>query len=335
MALEISKILVPTDFSNCARAAFTQGLALARQHRAELHLLHVMMSHDEDPYSLVYQVSDQSTILQQQEELCRSTMEVLIDKHDTEGLEVHRHLRRAFAAAPAILDFVAEQGVDLLVIGGHGRRGLRRFLLGSVAEEVVRLAPCPVLTVREASQPLDFSSLGRIVVPVDFSAHSRLAFELARDLATAGSRLELVHVVELPVYPHYYDILHDQSQEFAFPQIAVKVEEALARFVAEAGGPEVECRAKVLEGPPAASLAEYVSSSGADLLVIATHGLTGLRHLLLGSVTEKLVRSVTCPVLTLKGTGPSAVGGTAAGDADPEPTGSGPEEGSDSGGAER
>jgi len=300
MSLKIRKVLVPTDFSSCAHAALAQGVAMAEQLGAELHLLHVMLSHDEDPYSLVYQVAEREEIYRQQEELCTDKMKELAAA-EAGGLQVHRHLRRAFSVAPAILEVTGEQGIDFLVLGGHGRRGLRRFLLGSVAEEVVRLAPCPVLTVREQGEPVAFDRLGRVLVPVDFSEHSRVALRAAKDLATRDTVLELVHVVEIPVYPHYYDVLHDPSQEYAFPQVAVKVEDGIARFAQAAGGPEVASQVKVLEGPAAASITEYAERVGADLIVIATHGLSGLKHLLLGSVTEKVVRSAKCPVLTLKG----------------------------------
>lgn len=301
MGLSIDKILVPTDFSECARAALEQAVSLARQHRAELHFLHVMMSHDEDPYSLVYQVSDRNEVYRQQQELCAVQLERILGRQPAEGLHLEQHLRRAFSVAPAILDFAAEEGVDFLVMGAHGRRGWRRFLLGSVAEEVVRLAPCPVLTVRQDSRPLDFTHLGRIAVPIDFSEHSRAALRTAKELATGDSELELLHVVQLPLFPHYYDVLHDPAQEYAFPQIALKVEEAMGRFIDRTGGPEVSCRLRVLEGEVAASITDYSASSDVDLIVIATHGLSGLQHLLLGSVAEKVVRSSVRPVLTVKG----------------------------------
>ncbi len=301
MALPFDRILVPTDFSECARSALAQAISLARQHRAELHFLHVMLSHDEDPYSLVYQVSDQNEAYRQQQDLCAAKLEQLLGEQPVADVAVHQHLRRAFSVAPAILDFAAEQAIDFVVMGAHGRRGWRRFLLGSVAEEVVRLAPSPVLTVRQDSRPLDFTDLGRIAVPIDFSEPSRQAFKTAQALATAGSELELVHVVQLPVFPHYYDVLHDPSQEYAFPQIALKVEEAAARFVRQTGESEISCRVQVLEGAVAASIAEYAARADVDLVVIATHGLSGLKHLLLGSVTEKVVRSVARPVLTVKG----------------------------------
>lgn len=300
MALEVQKILVPTDFSGCAQAALEQAAAIARQTGAELHLLHVMTSHDEDPYSLVYQISDPTEIYRQQEQLCGDRLEEILSDMPAEGLTVRSHLHRSFAVAPAILEVAGEQGIDLLVLGGHGRRGWRRFLLGSVAEEVVRLAACPVLTVRENSRLLDFGNLGRIVVPIDFSEHSRAALRTAKLLAGVDSRLALLHAVELPVLPHYYYVLHDTSERHAFQRISGQLLEAVTRLHHETEGPEVASEVKILEGSAADGIVTYAADADVDLIVIATHGLTGLKHLFLGSVAEKVVRSAACPVLTLK-----------------------------------
>lgn len=299
MPLNIDRILVPTDFSACAANALTQGLALARQHGAELCFLHVMMSHDEDPYSLVYQVADRHAIHRQQTELCRGTMQEILAEHDTAGVEVSERRTRAFSIAPAILETIDELDVDLVVMGAHGRRGLRRLLLGSIAEEVVRLASCPVLTVREDSEAVRVPP-DRIVVPVDFSPHSRRALAVAKRMAAVGTRLDLVHVVENPILPHAYDPQPGDAERFTFPVIARRVEEAIAGWVAELGGPEVVCQVEVLEGRAADAITDYAAKADADLVVIATHGLTGLDHLLMGSVSERVVRMAPCPVLTLK-----------------------------------
>lgn len=299
MPLKIDRILVPTDFSPCAGTALAQGLALARQHGATLCFLHVMMSHDEDPYSLVYQVADRHAIHQQQSELCRATMRELLEEHDTAGVEVEERRSRAFAIAPTILDTIETLDIDLVVMGAHGRRGLRRLLLGSIAEEVVRLAPCPVLTVREGSETVRVPP-ARIVVPVDFSPHSKRALGIAKRMAEVGTRLDLVHVVENPILPHAYDPQPGDAERFTFPVIARRVEEAIAGWLADLGGSEVVCQIEVLEGRAADAITDYAERSDADLIVIATHGLTGINRLFLGSVSERVVRMANCPVLTLK-----------------------------------
>jgi len=306
MQMKIEKILVPTDFSACAQVAFSQAVVLARLNNAEIHVLHVMDSLEEDPYSLVYQLPDWQDLGRRQQARCADSMVELLTAHDTGGLAVREHLTRASITAPTILETAREQSIDLIVMGTHGRRGFRRFLLGSVAEEVVRSASCPVLTVSETATPLREDWPDHITVPIDFSEHSRIALRTAKALAADNptqtrTTLDLVHVVEHPVYPNLYNPLADATADYSFPNIAHKVEDGIARFVEETGGPKVACEIKILEGPAAANITQHAEATRADLIVIATHGLTGLKHLLMGSVAEKVLRAASCPVLTLKG----------------------------------
>ena len=299
MSIELRKILVPTDFSECARVALAQALDLARQHGAEVHFLHVMMAYEEDPYSLIYQVTDRHAILQQQQELCQRSMQDILEAENTDGLEIVEHRLRAFSVAPKILECATEMEADLIVIGAHGRRGIRRLLLGSIAEEVVRTARCPVLTVREGAQDLRMPPR-KIVVPVDLSERGRSALEIARKLAATNTRIDLVHVVEDPIVPLAYQPAHEQAERYGFPQIAPRVEEAIAELAKNSAGPRVVSQIEVLEGRPAEAIVDYAESTGADLIVLTSHGFTGLDRLLLGSVCEEVVRLAGSPVLVLK-----------------------------------
>lgn len=297
MQLDVNNILVPTDFSACAQTALAMALDLAREHGAEIHLVHVMMSFDEDPYSLVYQLPDRHQMYTQQEEACRAQMEEVLADSNSEGVTVHRHFPRSLPTAPALVEFAQDHNIDLILMGGHGRRGWRRFLLGSVAEEVVRLAPCPVLTVRERTSTRTDLGNGRILVPVDFSEHSKHALEAARALLGPKGTLHVVHVVEHPVYPEYYD---PTAGQILFPQMVPRIETAISNLVAGVLGETGLWELQILEGRAAETITQEAEDCGADLIVIATHGLTGLEHLLLGSVSEKVVRGAGCPVLTLK-----------------------------------
>ena len=148
MNLPLRKILVPTDFSDCAAYALDQALVLAQQFDAEVHLLYVMMAYEEDPYSMVYQLPDRHELYLQQEKACSEQMAKLLEERNV-GDSVVQHQVRAVAIAPEIARFAEEEGMDLVVMGGHGRRGWRRFLLGSVTEEVVRIAHPPVLILKK------------------------------------------------------------------------------------------------------------------------------------------------------------------------------------------
>ena len=309
--MRIRRILWPTDFSACSSAALGHAILMAHRHGAALELLHVVVLHDHDPFHPAYHLPDREAIFRRLEELAADGMKQQLSTHDGAALAIGEHQRRAVHAAPEILRFAADRAVDLIVLGSHGRRGLRRFVLGSVAEEVVRLARCPAMTVREQHPPRP-PGIRRILAPVDFTEYGETAFRAALDVARVhGAELDLLHVVEAPVYRQYHEARHEADGSTSIVEHARR---SIERFVQEIEEPDVPTRVRVVEGIAAPSITAYAAKSEADLVVIATHGLTGLEHFLLGSTAEKVVRTAACPVLTLKGPpGPDAHEAMAAG----------------------
>lgn len=296
----VRRILHPTDFSDSSRAALTRAIFLANRHNAELHLLHVVELHTDDPMNPEYHFPEGEEIYAELVKVAQSEMKDLLSDDEGTTLRIREHLQRAVSAAPEIHRFAHQIEADLIVMGSHGRRGVRRLFLGSVAEEVVRTAACPVLTLRADGQdPLRVPQ--HVVAPVDFSAESAAALAAARVMAaTYGSRLDVVHVVEHPTFAHQYEPFYNRALDYSFPRAAAKITIALRELLDEVDGPEVESHVEVLEGSPAKSVVDYAELVKPAMIVIATHGLTGLEHFLLGSVTERVVRLAHCPVLTLK-----------------------------------
>lgn len=149
MHANITTILVPTDFSATADAALDYGKDLAAAVGASLHVLHVL----EDAYmggsfaGELY-VPESPTLRAAMVKEAESLLEHRVSPADRERLRARTAVivGRSFKA---IVDYADEHGIDLVVIGTHGRTGMAHLLLGSVAERIVRTAPCPVLTVRE------------------------------------------------------------------------------------------------------------------------------------------------------------------------------------------
>jgi len=137
--LNIKTILVPTDFSDAAEGAFHLACSLARDHGSRLEILHVVT-----PPTVAY---TEGLMLPPTQDIKDELWAKLDSIRPTEGVEVDRHLLEGEAAAE-ILRTARSTNADLIVMGTHGRRGLTRLLMGSVAEEVVRKSPCPVLTVK-------------------------------------------------------------------------------------------------------------------------------------------------------------------------------------------
>lgn len=308
--MKIKRILVPTDFSSCSNAALDQAVLLALAHRAELVVLHVVELHAIDPVGPEPAYPDVEEIHRRLEAIAGDEMGRLIAQRSAESLALKDVMRRGVAAAPTIVAYAEQAHADLIVMGTHGRRGLRRLLLGSVTEEVVSTAGCPVLTVHPGKdQPAgapaagisDVSRAERIVVPHDFSADADAALGVAQELARQyGSRIDVIHVIAPPIDPEMYTPLHDPAR--AASQVAVRQEvtRRLNERIEAKMLPGITIEAHVCDGHAASGIVDFAHDQQANLIVIASHGLSGLRRFLLGSVTASVVRSARCPVLMLR-----------------------------------
>ena len=306
--LTLNRILFPTDFSSGSERALDAALALAQEFDAELHMLHAVVLHADDPNDPAHHFPDAEEIRLRLERTADRRMESGIAERSAGGLNIQQSHRRGMSVAPTILEHALEFDPDLIVMSTHGRRGLENLLLGSVTEEVVRFANCPVLTVRSGEEAPAFPSTAPILVTVDFSEYSRQALTLARNVAsTFGASICALHVFERPIHPEIYlGGMPLDSPDFRMVEGSLR--EALATFVTESPGPEVPASLHVVEGRAVHAILDFVVENGVGLVVIATHGLTGLAHVLLGSVSEKVVRRATCPVLSVKPFGKSLLG---------------------------
>lgn len=277
-------ILFPTDFSERADLALPHAINFAAFEGAELHLLHVLV---------LYASGSPSP-----EEFSGETeAREALDGVHTGETRVIRALIRGVAPGPAILAYADEHDVDLIVMGSHGRRGLRRLLLGSVTEEVIRAGRGPVLTVNvDTKRGPTSPNYARILAPVDFSEHTRAGLDTAADLARRfKATLHLLHVVDVPVLPELYGPVDR-------PVVDLKrAVDASSESVEELAAPlreELELETDVEVGGAVQQIVRHAEQ--ADLVVIPTHGYSGLDRLLMGSVAEGVLRRASCPVLTLR-----------------------------------
>ncbi len=295
-----ARILVAHDFSSGSSRALDYGIEFAVENGAELHFLHVEVLHDGGNIPN----HPNKTKAQLLREELRSDILKSLDKQGFEYNElsaIQYTVLREIAAAPAIISYCKKYKIDLVVMGTHGRRGMSRKIMGSVAEEVVRLAPCTVFTVREQ---LEFESLAEslntIAVPFDFSDHSRYALAYAKEMADSfGATLDIVHVIEEKLHPAFYGPSISSIYDLE-PDIEKKILQELKQIYSSMEGPRVEASFTVLSGHPVKELVKWTETKGHNLLVIATHGLSGFERVVLGSVTERVVRQAPCPVITVK-----------------------------------
>ena len=138
------RIVCATDFSGTAESAWEAARELARTHRAELTLVHVFTEMPIYPEVAVLEVQ---RVWEDQHAWVERALAERVDAATSSGLTA-RWVLKTGVAPEAIVEAATETGADLIVIGTHGRTGLSRLVIGSVAERVVRLAPCPVLTMK-------------------------------------------------------------------------------------------------------------------------------------------------------------------------------------------
>jgi len=286
--LSIQRVLFPTDFSAGATRAFPQAVSVAAGHDAELHIVNV-------PESIRESVASLPVAPNVLTEWCRA--EGNEDAPDLEALSIVQRRLEPGSPPERLVAYAKGHDVDLVVMGTHGRRGLRRMMLGSVTEEVLRTAPCPVLTVRAGEENEAHTDVRRILAPVDVSDASETAVEHARELTRIhDAELHLLHVVEEVNYTSAYGV---ESPLIAHDEIVTKVKKTLGEMARESVGEE-SVQVSAVVGYAPWSILDYVEENDIDLIVIATHGRSGLDRVLLGSVAERVLRRSSVPVFLVK-----------------------------------
>jgi nucleotide-binding universal stress UspA family protein len=147
--MQIRRILVPVDFSSCSSAALEWAADLAERMGASVDLLHVWDG-------LYHRALEAEPLAMFAHSELAKEMEVLLTNLESRGIEAHGRLEQG-SPREAIVRCASEWDYDLIIMGTHGRTGLAHFILGSVAENVVRRAPCPVLTTRATRESLEVS----------------------------------------------------------------------------------------------------------------------------------------------------------------------------------
>jgi nucleotide-binding universal stress UspA family protein len=287
--MTFQKLLCPLDFSAGSQQAMSVAVRLACEGDAELVLLHAWhvpvaafpMELPFPPPSLQYLIDE-----------ARRGLDAAV--HDAMALGAKRVSSRLVNGVPwsAIVETLADPTFDLVVIGTRGRTGLARVLLGSTAETVIRHAPCPVLAVRSEERPFQ-----HVLCPIDFSEESRCAVDFAAQLVRpGGAGITLLHVVEAPV--SYAGELPEDFLRELDQRSAEHLEACAAQLRSKVSVP-VTTQWRI-DWPGAGILAVLEREQTIDLVVMGSHGRTGIKRMLLGSVAEKVLRHARCPVFVAR-----------------------------------
>jgi nucleotide-binding universal stress UspA family protein len=282
-------ILLPFDGSDGATAVLDHVADLARWADATVHLLYVADT-TRDSVTVV-QGETVDALAQAGEETLQAAVTAL---EDEPGVAFETDVVQG-NPAPTIVDYAERYDQDLIVMPTHGHEGISRYLLGSVAEKVVRLSSVPVLTARmQADERLAFP-YEDVLVPTDGSETAIRAADHGLALAAAlDATVHALSVVDDSVLgPDGQAVSPGEEGEAA----ATEAVEAVAAKAEELGVPETVTH--VQRGGPVETILDCIEANGIDAVVMGTTGRTGTDRILLGSVAEKTVRSAPVPVVTV------------------------------------
>ncbi len=294
------KILIPLDSSELAERALKPGMALAEQGNADVYLLSVPFLE----HAFVEERAGYGFMLPEQS-LSQSRQDLQAYQDEMKALYAHPNIRIHTAVsdgdeAGVIVDTAIRENVDLIVMSTHGRSGFSRWMLGSVTERVLRHAPCPVLAIRE-DKPLK-----HVAITLDGSALSEYAITPGLDVAASlGSKISLLSVESSEEIDPLFvaeldkveaglgartveDYYHRTESYLQRLRVRLRKEYDQTIHIAPRNGPVIQ------------AILDFIDSGKVDLVVMATHGRTGLQRWVYGSVTEKIMRSAGCAMLVVR-----------------------------------
>jgi nucleotide-binding universal stress UspA family protein len=283
----MKRIVVPLDGSSLSEAIVPVVEALARDYGAGIVLVRAIAPQ---------RATGAEFGPQQEAETYLSTVAASLERRGGRGVDW-----RVWYDEPgrAIVSAATSVEADLVAMATHGRGGLGRLLLGSVAAAVVHASPMPVLLVRGEPR-WEPGGIGQIVVPLDGSQVSEAVLPSVEALAGPFDLgIHLVHAVE----PFPASARAEIS--LAFEEASVEsrrrdAEDHLAKLAAALGAKGLRVTPVVRVGAPLDIITGYAEAAGAGLIAMATHGRTGVGRLLIGSVAERVLRTVRTPVLLWK-----------------------------------
>jgi nucleotide-binding universal stress UspA family protein len=301
--MKLSTILVGVDFSPESRVSLEHALDIARHAGARVVLVHVGVvpqRPDSVPDGILPMLTEYERILKGYLAEDRRRLAELCARSADEGVDV----------SAMIIDDLPERGIckaaaqvdaDLVIVGTHGRTGMKRLLLGSVAERVVRLSGHDVLVARPGARPTA-DGYREILVAMDFSAMAEAGLRAAIALAAPGARIDILHCSYIPAMA-----LGDVPSRLALAELT----EPLARqahaqgeaLVARYTRPGLSLAFHTIDAQPMQGIIEWHDHHHYDLAVVGSYGKRGLRRFLLGSVAESIARHASTPVLVVHQSG--------------------------------
>ena len=292
--VQVKNILFLTDFSKPSEAALPFATAFGRGYGAKVHALHVLM-----PVAFAYTTPGLvATALEAAEEAAQAEMQRI--ESQLAGLPHETIVERGIGVWPCVEKAIQDDDIDLIVVGTHGRTGAEKLLLGSVAEEIFRRSPVPVLTIgpNVRSSVHNGARFHRVLFATDFSPESLAGAPYAISLAQEDqARLLLLFVMRKPLQK---DAAVDKQFELSVAEAIHRLYEITPKDAKFGLPPEV-----IVEfGEPAERIVAAAQQRRADLIVLGVRdaaGRMGAATHLERAIAHKVVAHASCPVLTVRG----------------------------------
>ncbi len=297
--VKITRILLPTDYSLASQIACHLAARLANFLKAGLVIFHAI------PRAELFHEVRRPGKRTQVEFLNAARTQVQTWFEAGVPSELHGFLPVDFRVKvgepiPGIARAVRRTGADLVLMATRGRTGLSHLLLGSVTEAVLRTVSVPVLALRLGQGEHHLAAIRRILWATDLSPVSEGAWQYAVTLAGVfGAEVVLLHAVQPTEVAAVAD--HPLSRPVHWVEhYFIRIEEELERRQQALEALRLRARRKVVVGIPTEAIVGYARAEQADLIIMGTHGRTGLSHAILGSVAAGVIRKAPCPVLAVK-----------------------------------
>ena len=310
--LTVENILVPIDFSKISTQGIETAKRLARSFGARVHLAHVSAPVSERALmaAAIAWGEPPTTIAKAVREGLARELKELASQYGLSA-EHNIHVQEGAPVFDVICRLAAEIPADLLVVPTHAFKGVKHFFLGSTAERIIQHAPCPILVDRRSAAQLPSNPLPagpplrieKILVPVDFSMLSRDGLRYAIQFARIfASKITVLHVLDLGYSEPKETSAMERMKGFAgasVRQVLKEVRQEMRTFVGSVALGRVKADTEILMGLPVEQISEFALANDFDLILTSTHGLTGFKHVLIGSVAERLIRQSRVPILVV------------------------------------
>jgi nucleotide-binding universal stress UspA family protein len=286
----VERLLLSTDGSEHSEGAIREAIKLAKKCSSKLWVMSVAETNPEFE-ALAPQITEKAG------KAARELVEALQARAKKEGVDCTGIVHQGEDSYKYIVDEAAKNKISMIIMGRRGRTGLKRLMMGSVTSRVIGHAPCNVLVVPRAAK-VEFKN---ILVATDGSKHSAAAASEAIGLAKRnGSKLTVISVVPS-------ELMTPTDIEFSMPQRELIAEKEMheaeknAKAVKDAAQKEgVAVQAFVMSGKPSDAIIQTAKEKNSDLIVLGSHGKTGIERLLMGSVAERVIVLTACAVLVVK-----------------------------------